>query len=84
MTNDTIAGRPYMQRQLLLKPSNLRVLEANMANENVKLGSQSASANTGGTGTSSLVSTHVAGTKVKIDPVALKHLVETLRTKLQS
>jgi hypothetical protein len=55
-----------------------------MANENVKLGSQSASAKTGGTDTSPLVSTHVAGTKVQIDPGALKHLVETLRTRLQS
>jgi hypothetical protein len=55
-----------------------------MANENAKLGSQNASENTGETGTSSLISTQVAGTKVKIDPGALKHLVETLRTKLQS
>jgi hypothetical protein len=60
------------------------MLEANMANENVKLSSQSASGNTSGTGTSSLVSTHIAGTKVKIDPGALRHLVETLRRKLQS
>jgi hypothetical protein len=60
------------------------VLEADMANENVKLGSQNASGNNSGTDTSSLISTQVAGTKVKIDPGALKHLVETLRTKLQS
>jgi hypothetical protein len=55
-----------------------------MANENIKPGSQSASGNPNGAGTSSLVSTHIAGTKVKIDPGALRHLVETLRRKLQS
>jgi hypothetical protein len=57
------------------------MLEAIMANENVKPDSQSPPENTG---TSSLISTHVAGTKVKIDPGALKHLIEALRIKLQS
>jgi hypothetical protein len=60
------------------------MLEAIMANENIKLGSQSASGNTGETGTSPLVSTHIAGTKVQIDHAALRHLVETLRRKLKS
>jgi len=57
------------------------MLEANMANENVKPGSRNASANTG---SSALISTHVAGAKVKIDPAALKHLIETVRIRLQS
>jgi hypothetical protein len=57
------------------------MLEVCMTNENVEPGSQTAPVDTG---TSSLISTNVAGTKVKIDPAALKNLVETVRTKLQS
>ena len=55
-----------------------------MANDKVKIDSQNVSENTSAADTSPLVSTHIAGTKVKIDPAALRHLVETLRRKLKS
>jgi methylated-DNA-protein-cysteine methyltransferase-like protein len=53
-----------------------------MAN-NIKPDSDSVSDNSSGTTTSSFVPTHVAGTKVNIDTTALRHLVDTLRTKLR-
>jgi hypothetical protein len=52
---------------------------------NVSLGPQSAPANTEKIGAApSTIATHVAGHKVRIDPTALRHLIDTLRAKLRS
>jgi hypothetical protein len=57
----------------------LKVFEVNMRNEDISLGSESAPKDT-----VTLISTYIAGTKVNINPGALKQLVETLRIRLQS
>jgi len=60
-----------------------QMLEAIMTN--VSFGSQSVPANKGNTVvTPPSVPTHVGGHKVRIDTVALKHLIETLKAKLRT
>jgi hypothetical protein len=61
----------------------IKVYEVNMRNEDIKLGFQSAPKDTP-KDTVTLISTYIAGEKVKINPGALKQLVETLRIRLQS
>jgi hypothetical protein len=59
------------------------MLEAIMANDSFS--SQSVPAKTDkGVATSSVVATHVGVNKVKIDTIALKRLIDTLRAKLRS
>jgi hypothetical protein len=65
-----------------VKPSNDWMLEAIMTN--VNFGSQAVPANKGDTVVPpSSVPTHVGGHKVRIDTVALKHLIDTLKAKLR-
>jgi hypothetical protein len=63
---------------IAVKPSNQQMLEAIMAN--VSFSSHNAPANTNNVAApSSLVATYIGGHKVRIDPIALKRLIDTLR-----
>ena len=66
-----------------LKHSNQQMLEAIMAN--VSFSSHSVPANTNnGAAPSSLIATYVGGHKVRIDTIALKRLIDTLRATLRA
>jgi len=52
---------------------------------NINFGSHSVPAKTDkGVATSSLLATYVGGHKVRIDTIALKRLIDTLRTRLRA
>jgi hypothetical protein len=53
-----------------------------MANDTVKRGHQSVEENTSEKATSLPISTHVGQNTVQIDVIALRHLIETIRARL--